>query len=285
VTGARFEVGRRSRQLHGIIQAGLAWITLGCGTPALSQGIDAQTPPRVDVALVIAVDVSRSMDDEEFRVQRDGYVEAIRHSDFVKATTSGGYGRIALTYVEWSGQFYQKIVVPWRVIDGAKAAESFSEALEAEPTVTGHGTSVSLAIAFGSELLATSGYEAARRVIDISGDGTNNYGPPVTNARDAAVAAGIVINGLPILLRPSPIVPDIVGYYSDCVIGGAGAFVLPVRNASEFAAAIRRKLILEVAGRPSTTIIPAAAKEPSDCLIGERTRGRFTDQYYPGLDN
>jgi Protein of unknown function (DUF1194) len=236
----------------------------------------------VDLALVIAVDVSRSMDTEEFRLQRNGYVEAIRDPDFIAAAISGGERRIALTYVEWSGPLSQRIVVPWKLIDGAEAAEKFAAALEAEPPAIGRGTSISGAIEFAAVLLEANGYEAARRVIDISGDGPNNYGPPVAAARDLAVARGIVINGLPILIRPSPIVPDIARYYSDCVIGGPGSFVLPVRRVEEFAEAIRRKLILEVAGAPAANIFAVAA--PSDCLIGEKARERYSDQYYPGLD-
>jgi hypothetical protein len=238
----------------------------------------------VDLELVIAVDVSRSMDEEEFRLQRNGYVEAIRHPDFVEAVTSGAYGRIALTYVEWSGRLYQKVVVPWQMIDSADAAEKFAEALRRQPPEIGRGTSISAAIVFGNELLDASGYEGARRVIDISGDGPNNYGPAVALARDRAVAHGIVINGLPILIRPSPIVPDIVRYYSDCVIGGPGSFVLPVRKTEEFKEAIRRKLVLEVAGRPRADIIPVRADTPSDCLAGEKARQHYADPFYPGLD-
>jgi hypothetical protein len=239
----------------------------------------------VDLELVIAVDMSRSMDADEVRLQRSGYVEAIRDPEFIAAATSGGRGRIALTFVEWSGRLNQKIVVPWRVIDGRETAEKFASALALlPPEIGGGGTSISSAIGFASTLFDANDLDGERRVIDVSGDGPNNYGPPVAEARDAAVSAGIVINGLPILIRPSPIVPDIVRYYSDCVIGGPGAFVLPVHKAGEFAEAIRRKLILEVAAHPAAKIMPAAADAPADCLIGEKTRGRFTDQYYPGLD-
>lgn len=251
-------------------------------TTARGQGTGEALP--VDLELVIAVDVSRSMDEEEFRLQRNGYVEAIRHPDFIAAVTSGGYRRIALTYVEWSGRLYQKVVVPWRVIDGVEAAERFAEALQMQPPVIGQGTSISAAIAFGGRLLDTSGYDAPRRAIDISGDGPNNYGPAVALARDRAVASGIVINGLPILIHPSPIVPDIVRYYSDCVIGGPGSFVLAVNKVEEFGEAIRRKLVLEVAGQPRAEIIPVRADPPSDCLAGEKARQHYTDQYYPGLD-
>lgn len=240
----------------------------------------------VDLELVIAVDVSRSMDEDEFRLQRSGYAEAIRHPDFVRAATSGGAGRIALTYAEWSGRLYQKIVVPWRLIDGREAAEGFAEALAAQPPAIGRGTSISAAIAFASTLFDENSYDAPRQVIDISGDGPNNYGPPVTEARDQAVSDGIVVNGLPILIRPSPTVSDIVSYYADCVIGGPGSFVLPVRNAEEFSEAIRRKLLIEVAGGPPAGgIIPVAAAPPTDCLIGEKTRESYSDRYFPGLDN
>ena len=259
----------------------LAFAFLGSPAAHAQQGGSATA---VDLELVIAVDVSRSMDQEEFLLQRRGYIEAIRHPDFVAAATAGRQGRIALTYFEWSGRLYQKIVVPWRLIDGTEAAEHFAAALEGRPPDIGRGTSLSAAIAFGGGLFEANGYDGARRVIDISGDGPNNYGPPVAEARDAAVAEGIVVNGLPVLIRPSPIVADIVRYYRDCVIGGPGSFVLPVRRLEEFAEAIRRKLILEVAALPEATIIPVAAVEPTDCLIGERARGFYTDQYYPGLD-
>jgi hypothetical protein len=257
-------------------------LSLTCVPQADAQ--EGGKPLAVDLELILAVDVSRSMDDEEFRVQRSGYIDAIRHPEFIRAITSGGTGRIALTYIEWSTHLYRKVVVPWQLIDGAEAADAFAAALEAQPPVVGRGTSISAAIAFGSTLFAANDYDGTRRVIDVSGDGPNNYGPPVATARDAAVGEGIVINGLPILIRPSPIVADIARYYSECVIGGPGAFVLPVHKAGEFAEAIRRKLILEVAARPSPRIIQAAAEESADCLIGEKTRGRFTDQYYPGLD-
>jgi len=270
--------------LRGIATHALLALILALAAAAARAQQPGEGMP-VDLELVIAVDVSRSMDDEEFRLQRNGYVEAIRHPDFVRAVTSGTYGRIALTYVEWSGRLYQKVVVPWRLIDGADAAEKFADALQQQPPVIGRGTSISAAIVFGAGLLDARGDDAARRVIDISGDGPNNYGPAVAQARDLAVAKGIVINGLPILIRPSPLVPDIVRYYSDCVIGGPGSFVLPVRKVEEFEEAIRRKLVLEVAGQPRTDIIAVRADAPSDCLAGEKARQHLADPYYPGLDN
>jgi Protein of unknown function (DUF1194) len=237
----------------------------------------------VDLELVIAVDVSASMDKEEFALQREGYVDAVRHPDFVAAVLAGDNRRIALTYMEWSGAEQQTVVVPWRLIDSRETAEAFADELAGRPVNGDRGTSISGALAYGTALFDANAFDGARRVIDISGDGPNNFGPSVTAARDAAVASGVVINGLPILIRPSPIFPAMDRYYQDCVIGGPGAFVLPVRRAEEFALAIRRKLILEVAGIPSTHFIRVAATAPVDCLIGDRIRKLRTDEYLPGL--
>jgi hypothetical protein len=260
-----------------LIMAGVAGL---CATPALA----ADTA--VDMELVIAVDVSASMDREEFLVQRRGYVEAIRHPDFVRAIHAGGLRRIALTYVEWSAESWQRVVVPWQAIEDDASAEAFAATLEREPLNIGRGTSISAAIGFGTAQLQSNRYDSNRTVIDISGDGPNNFGQPVAAARDAAVANGVVINGLPILIAPSPTVPDVAEYYSDCVIGGPGSFVLPVKRIEEFAEAIRRKLIREIAGGgPEATIVPAAAAERVDCLAGEKMRELYADPYYPGLDN
>lgn len=237
----------------------------------------------VDLELVVAVDVSRSMDEEEFRLQRAGYVEAIRHPDFMRTVAAGRFGRIALTYVEWSSRLHQKVVVPWRLIDGPSAAQSFAEELSREPPEIGRGTSISTAIDFSAALFASNGFESDRLTIDVSGDGPNNYGPPVVTSRDSAIAQGIVINGLPIVIRPSPIVSDIVQYYSACVIGGVGSFVMPVREMQELAEAIRRKLVIEVAGTPRT-ITRVAAEPAIDCLVGEKARDREAP-FYPELDN
>lgn len=240
----------------------------------------------VDLELVIAVDVSASMDREEFVLQREGYREAIRHPDFIRAVLSGDFHRVAVTYVEWSGLRWQKIIVPWRLIDSAESAEAFSDALAAQPLLLVRGTSISAALTFSAELFEANNFAGRRKTIDVSGDGPNNYGRPVTEARDEAVAEGIVVNGLPVLIAPSPIVSDVARYYAECVIGGPGAFMLPVTKAEEFSVAIRRKLVLEVAGRfPPASVVPIAAEEPVDCLAGEKLRERFADPYFPGLDN
>ena len=242
-------------------------------------------PVAVDLQLVIAVDVSASMERDEFLLQRNGYVAAIGHDDFIRAVLSGDNRRIALTYVEWADTNRQKVVVPWRLIDSAASARAFAAQLDAEPFVEERGTSISTALIFSAGLFANSGFTGPRRVIDISGDGPNNYGPPVTEARDQVVGQGIVINGLPILISPSPTFPAMDRYYADCVIGGPGSFMLPILSADEFALAIRLKLIQEIAGRSvAPHIIPAKAAPPIDCMIGEEARQRF-NPYLPGLDN
>ena len=239
----------------------------------------------VDLELVLAVDVSESMDPEEFAIQRAGYAAALRHPGFIHAVLSGPNGRIALSYFEWAGTVRPRSAVPWQVINGADSARAFAERLESLPVHVFRGTSISAALDFGITSIQTNGFDGARRVIDISGDGPNNFGGPVEQARDAAVGRGIVVNGLPILIRPSPIFPAIDSYYAECVTGGAGSFVLPIRTTAEFATAIRRKLILEVSGAsPDPRVVPAQANAPVDCLIGERTRQRLSDRFYPELD-
>jgi hypothetical protein len=187
---------------------------------------------RVDVELVLAVDASNSMDMEEFAMQRAGYVMALRDPAFAKAVTAGVEGRIALTYFEWSGSIRRDSIVPWQIIDGAASAAVFADKLEARPLGdSGGGTSISDAVAFGASLFDQSAVTGARRVIDISGDGPNNTGKPVAAVRDAAVSRGFIINGLPILIRPSQMTAKLFGgldlYYADCVTGGPGSSFCP----------------------------------------------------------
>lgn len=239
----------------------------------------------VDVELVLAVDVSRSMDAEEFALQRAGYVDAIRHPDFIRAVEQGAVGRIAITYFEWAGAVREDSLVPWQIIDGQESAEAFAAQLEGSPVRDYRGTSISRALTFAAGLFARNEFDAWRKVIDVSGDGPNNAGSPVQAARDAAVADGIIINGLPILIRPSPTVAELDRYYADCVIGGPGSFVLPIKHSSEFATAIRRKLILEVGGRVREgEIVPIQTQVPIDCLKGERDRRFYSDQFFPELN-
>jgi uncharacterized protein DUF1194 len=163
-----------------------------------------QAEPEVDLALVLAVDVSRSMDSDEQQLQRDGFVEAFRSQAVHEAVRKGVLGRVAVAYVEWSGPTEQQVVVPWTVIDGPAGARAFAARLASIPVQRVFSTSISGAIDFGGKLLAESGVEPLRRVIDVSRDGPNNSGRIVTLARNEAVAKGITINGLPFMLkRPS----------------------------------------------------------------------------------
>jgi len=238
----------------------------------------------VDVELVLAVDISLSMNEKEFALQRAGYVEALRHPDFIKAVRSGTNGRIALAYFEWAGTVRDDAILAWQIIDGSDSANAFADRIAARPFRSFRGTSISGALAFGADLFEKTVFAGARRVIDISGDGPNNIGPPVTATRDAALAKGIVINGLPILISPSPTFSHLDNYYEQCVTGGPGSFVLPIYAASEFSTAIRRKLILEVSGIGNATTVRIDAAPPIDCLQGERDRRFFSDPYFPELD-
>ena len=244
----------------------------------------------VDLELLLAVDVSWSMDLDEQQLQREGYISAMRDPEVWRAISSGGNSRITLMYVEWAGQHIQEIVIPWTLIDGPAALEAFASRLEKAPISRNRMTSLSGAIAFSAKQFGTGGFRGVRRVIDISGDGPNNSGGPVEAARDEAVNQGIVINGLPIILKPDHRsgffdIRDLDKYYKDCVIGGFGAFVIPVRSKSEFAPAIRRKLILEIAGlMPGSDgdarIIRTQVSTPeerSDCLVGEKLWRLYID--------
>lgn len=243
---------------------------------ALSAAARAADTP-VDVELILAVDMSGSMDVQEQEVQRNGYVEAIRHREFLNAVASGAYGQIAITYVEWAGPSSQVMVMPWRLINSAESANAFAGELAARPFARIRGTSISGALDFSRPLFNGNGFAGIRRVIDVSGDGPNNRGGPVQPSRDAVVADGIIINGLPIMIRPTPAYGGLDRYYTDCVIGGPGAFVLPVRKAEEMTEAIRRKLILEVASKPPPAqdgagVIRVQGEVPMDCMIGERVQ-------------
>jgi hypothetical protein len=227
----------------------------------------------VDLALVIAVDISYSMDPEEQALQREGFAEAFRSPLVHEAILRGMLGRIAVTYVEWAGSYDQKVLLPWTILDNPEGIMAFANRIAALPLRRAQRTSVSGAIDFGVRLLDESGVEAARRVIDVSGDGPNNQGRAVTPARDEAVAKGITINGLPIMLhKPGYLdIPELDAYYRDCVIGGQGAFMVPAREREQFQQAIKTKIMLEVAGLPSKEpmVQRAQAPAPANCLVGE----------------
>jgi hypothetical protein len=229
----------------------------------------------VDLALVLAVDVSFSMESDEQDLQRQGFVEAFRSPEVHQAIHQGMLGRIAVIYVEWSGAFDQQIIVPWTVVEQPTDGLAFAERLLQSPIHRMSYTSLSGAIDFGIRQLDQSGFQTVRQIIDISGDGANNQGRTVTLARDEALARGITINGLPIMLKRLDSAWDIDNldlYFRDCVIGGPGAFLVPVREKTQFVEAIRAKIIREITDQspPHSLVQPAQAASPTDCLAGER---------------
>jgi hypothetical protein len=259
--------------------AGGGLVGVSAANPVSYQGLQAaekENSPIVDVELVLAVDVSYSMDLDELAVQREGYAQAIVSKEFLQALKSLPNGKISITYFEWAASSDQKIIIPWRVIDGPETADAVAQEILKTPIRRASRTSISGAIYFAMPLFEANPYRGLRRVIDISGDGPNNNGAPVLGARDAALAKGITINGLPIMVKePSYSTMDIENldwYYEDCVIGGPGAFVVAIKDRDKFREAIRTKLLLEVAGlAPERRVIPVAEKEPRvSCLIGEK---------------
>jgi Protein of unknown function (DUF1194) len=250
--------------------------------PTLRRADTKETTASVDIELILATDVSYSMDMDELAVQREGYAQALVSKEFLQALKTGPLGKISITYFEWAASSDQKIIIPWRVIDGPESADAVANEIMRTPVRRASRTSISGAINFAMPLFDEDPYRGLRRVIDISGDGANNSGTPVTMARDAALEKGIVINGLPIMVKePSFSTMDIENldwYYEDCVIGGPGSFVVSIKDREKFKEAIRTKLVLEVAGRtPERRVIPVAEsekekeKEPRvSCLIGEK---------------
>jgi hypothetical protein len=235
---------------------------------------DKEGTPSVDVELILAVDVSYSMDMDELAIQREGYAQAIISREFLQALKTGPNGKISVTYFEWAASSDQKIIIPWRVIDGPESADAVAAEIMKTPIRRASRTSISGAINFAMPLFEENPYRGLRRVIDISGDGPNNNGMPVTGARDAALEKGITINGLPIMVKePSYSTMDIDNlYYEDCVIGGPGAFVVSIKDRDKFKEAIRTKLVLEVANlQPERRVVRIAEREPRvSCMIGEK---------------
>jgi len=210
----------------------------------LADAVYLEPRATVDVALVLAVDSSGSISEQRLMMQIQGYLDALRHPMFVDAVKGGRHGRIGLTFVEWTDARRQDQVVGWRVIEDESSANSFAQAIHDALRPLPGWTSISSAIDFSVGLLMTCGFMAARRVIDISGDGANNDGRPVTEARDAAIAAGVTINGLPIV----EVEPELETYYRDNVIGGPDSFVVVARDTGSFGEAVLRKLLVEIAG-------------------------------------
>ena len=243
---------------------------------------------RVDVELVIAVDVSDSMGHSELRQQRAGYVAAFRAPQVISAIREGKHRRVAVTYVEWARDDLKRVIVPWTIIEDAASSRAFADRLEAARIANMRRTSISGAIRFGVAAFAENGIEGDRQVIDISGDGPNNQGGPVTKARDAAAAADVTVNGLPLLIQPwypgiALGAPGLDLYYRHCVVGGPGAFVVPVRSWDAFPNAVRHKLVIELAGAPSQERAVLRAQlqigPEVDCLIGEKARRVMQDKF------
>lgn len=251
---------------------------LAAALMALAGATASPAAEPVDVELVLAVDVSLSMSPAELEIQRDGYAAALTDKAVLDAIASGAYGRIAITYFEWAGTTSHQLVVPWTTIASREDAERVVARFTAYPPASARRTSISSALEFGSDLLAESPFKSAKRVIDISGDGPNNQGAPVTEVRDHLVEQGVVINGLPLMTNggytSSYDVADLDAYYSNCVIGGPGAFMIPVNAWEQFPEAIRRKLVLELASLPrhdrGLPIVYAQATSSYDCLVGEK---------------
>jgi Protein of unknown function (DUF1194) len=251
--------------------------------PVLATGLLTLAPawhrasPEVDLALVLIVDVSTSMDPDEQDLQRQGYVEAFRSSVVHQAIRKGMLGRMAVSYVEWAGaqrDRYQSVVVPWIVLENPTDSIAFADRLARAPIHRAAGTSISEAIDFSVSHLSSGHFLAARQVIDISGDGSNNQGRLVTDARDEAIAHGVTINGLPIMLKE----PDrrenatMDAYYRDCVIGGASSFMIPVRERKQFLAETRTKIVREIAGdaaAPGSLVQPVQVRPGADCDTSE----------------
>jgi len=235
---------RTARTLLFVVLAAVAL------SPAAAPAAD-----KVDLLLVLAADVSRSVDAAKFQLQREGYAAAISDPRVLDAVRSGHNGRIGVIYVEWSGVGSQRVLIDWTALGDAESAKAFGDRLLEAPRSFADRTSISGVIEFAMAQFARAPFEAVRRTIDISGDGTNNAGRDVTSARDEAVAQGVTINGLVILsATPLPWNPDhtnppggLDAYYRNNVVGGPGAFVLVAKDFSSFGEAIIEKMIAEVA--------------------------------------
>lgn len=269
-----------------VLGAGLLTaLVAGAGGAFAASGEANEADEVVDVELVLAVDVSLSMSPTELEIQRAGYAAALTHELVVRAIRDGVYGKIAVTYVEWAGDFSQRVVVPWMSVSGDAEAREFANLLTATPARSARRTSISGGLNFAASQFLDNGFRGLKRVIDISGDGPNNQGEPVIAARDRVVSEGITINGLPLLTNSGFTstydVPDLDLYYTHCVIGGPGAFMIPVNDWTQFPEAVRRKLVLELASAEPPAMRPEAGEalpvlrsqlSPSgyNCMIGEQ---------------
>jgi hypothetical protein len=230
----------------------------------------------VDLELVLLADSSGSIDADELQLQREGYADALRHPQVLNAIAKGARGRIAVTYVEWADALHQNVLVPWMIIDGAQSASRFATALRDRPRLAWGANAIGAALAKAQSLIETNEFEGERRVIDFSGDSANNWnGISIAAARSAALAAGIVINGLAITCRDlgcsgRPMGYDLEDAFARTIIGGAGSFVVTADGKTSFEEAVRRKLVLEIAFLPAVEhSVPAAGRRRGD-LPSER---------------
>ena len=252
----------------------MAMILLVAVAPFAAQADEIE----VDAELILAVDVSRSMSTGELEIQRRGYAEALISREVVSAITSGLLGRVAILYVEWAGDQSHRVVVDWTLISNQDEAAAFSAKLTARFNGSLRRTSISGVLEFGTGQFDKNNYTSNRKIIDVSGDGPNNQGRPVLAARADTLAQGIVINGLPLMTKEGMggrfHLDNLDAYYRNCVIGGPGAFIVPVHDWDQFPIAVRRKLVLELvqSGRPQIVKVVQTRLIQSDydCLIGEK---------------
>lgn len=255
--------------VRALLLVALAWAT------TLIPVLPARAQTEVDLALVLAVDISYSMDTDEQELQREGFAEAFRSPLVHDAIRNGMLGRIGVTYMEWAGLGDHQVIIPWTVLDNSESLMAFADRIASTPLHRAQRTSVSGAIDAAVGLFGTSGLAASRKVIDVSGDGVNNQGRPAPQARDEAVARGMTINGLPIMLKKPGSLddPDLDLYFRDCVIGGQGAFMVPAREKSQFQEVIKTKIILEVSGVEPLPhpLVRQAQNGPgrANCMAGE----------------
>ena len=262
-----------SPSLPRVVLAAIFVSSVSSLAPVSAQAAGGKTA--VDVELVLAVDISYSMDEKEQRLQRAGYVAALRSPEFLDAIKSGPLGRIAIEYIQWASSNDQNKLLDWTMVDNADSAKTVADRLSAAPYRRARRTSISGGVDAAMRDLQSDPFVGARRIIDMSGDGPNNDGRPVTDARDDATLKGVTINGLPLVgirpyLGPADI-PNLDIYYQDCVIGGAGAFMVPIHSVENFVDATRTKLVREIASSaPRPTIETIADKEARiSCMIGE----------------
>lgn len=255
------------------LSASLMVLCLLGSNPSGAQRIEPKKA--VDLLLVLAVDVSDSINEREAVLQRQGYAEALTDPRIIHAIKNGRRGSIAVTFLEWAGPKEQQQIIGWTRIHSEESARAVHDALLATPLSGGYWTSMSGALDHAAALIATAPFKAERRVIDLSSDGRNNAGRPLSAARKRALAQGITINGLPVMTMQRnfsfPPIPNLDRYFADCVIGGPGAFSIVVENFRDLAQSVRRKLVREIAGTfsPDALALPVAGQAAGpkyDCL-------------------